>query len=189
LNRAPTNPEVVLLGKYLDLLEKWQKTRRLVGSSSRPWLIEHVVIDSLRFLELIPAGVRRVVDVGSGAGIPGVPIAVVRPSMGVVMVEAMRWRVSFLSTVIRELALTNASVVESRLEELGPEYDRSFDSAVMRCAGKAQDLVPSAMRLVRSGGTVIVSGPPAQYPMDSMGGEVVEVHGAGETRHFRRWTV
>ena len=187
LRRRLTEPEANSIDKYLDLLSKWQRSHRLVGSTSRPWLIENVVIDSLRFLEFIPTDARRVVDIGSGAGIPGIPIAVVRPSVEIMMVEAMRRRVSFLSTVIRELGLTNASVAESRVEQLGPEYERAFDIAVMRCAGTPASLVPRVMRLVKLGGTVVASGSPRQTSSDALGGELVEVLDAGEPRYFRRW--
>jgi 16S rRNA (guanine527-N7)-methyltransferase len=187
LRRELTDQEARSIDKYLNLLSKWQRAQRLVGSTSRPWLIENVLIDSLRFLELIPKDARRVVDIGSGAGIPGIPVAVVRPSLEIVMVEAMRRRVSFLATVIRELALINASVVESRVEQLGPEYDRAFDVAVMRCAGTAESLVPRVMTLVKLGGTVVASSSPHQSPSDALGGELVPVAGSGERRYFRRW--
>ena len=189
LNRALTGREAEELNKYLDLLTKWQRSHRLVGSTRRAWLIENVVMDSLRFLDLVPRDAERLVDIGSGAGIPGIPIAVVRPSVEIVMVEAMRRRVSFLATVIRELTLANASVVESRVERLGSEHERKFDIAVMRCAGTSEELVPQAKRLVRPGGVVVASASPGQPATDSAGGKLVEAHGPGHRRYFRRWDV
>ena len=187
LSRSLTEREAESLDKYLNLLNKWQRSHRLVGSTSRAWLIENVVIDSLVFLDLIPGDTRCIVDIGSGAGIPGIPIAVVRPSIDVVMVEAMRRRVSFLSTVIRELSLANASVVASRVEDLGQKYERKFDVAVMRCAGPPAGLVPLVMRLVKTGGAVVASGSPKERLAPASDGEHVEVHAGRDVRNFRRW--
>ena len=191
LNRPLTPRESVALSKYLISLTKWQKAQRLVGSTDRSWLIENVIVDSFRFLGLIPNNTRDLVDIGSGAGIPGVPIAIVQPSVQVVLVEAMRRRASFLRNVIRELPLPNATVLESRVERLGEAYERKFDVAVMRCAGRVPLLLPDVLKLVRKGGVVVAASSPT-HDRNSVGdGETVEVSGEpgdDTVRFFRRWS-
>jgi len=165
LHRPLSRSEGAKIGKYLLLLRKWQKTHRLVGSVELTWVVENLFIDSLCFLEALPQDSRTVADVGSGAGIPGVPIAIVRPDLRVTLIEARARRVSFLSTVKRELALNNVEILAQRSESLRPPYPGSFDAAVMRCAGKIDVILPHALRLVRHGGTVVAAaGPSAQIP-------------------------
>jgi 16S rRNA (guanine527-N7)-methyltransferase len=191
LHRPLSDSEADSLDKYLKILTKWQRAHRLVGSTDRAWLIEHIVVDRIAFLGVVPSHARRLVDIGSGAGVPGVPIAVVCGSMEVVMVEAMRRRASFLSTVVRELGLPNAHVLEARVEHLTEQYERTFDVAVMRCAGPAADLLPHAMRLVRHGGCVIAASGPEPTPVESDvdGGQPVAIPHGDARRHFRVWSV
>jgi 16S rRNA (guanine527-N7)-methyltransferase len=129
----------------------------MVGSSSPGWLIENIVLDSLLFLSAVPASARRIVDIGSGVGAPGVPVAVVRQDLDMTLVESRQRRASFLSTVVRELGLDNARVVADRAEAL---VGAGFDVGMARCAGRIDRVMGVARNLVRSGGVVIVSGAP-----------------------------
>ena len=157
VGRRLTESEAELLRKYLDLLIKWQTTTRLVGSVEPSWVAENVFVHSFCFLEALPEGTRRVADLGSGAGIPGLPIAIVRPDLKVTLIEAKQRRVSFLSTVVRELGLGSVTVVGDRIESLPPSYDGWCDAVVMRCAGSLSEMLEPALRLVRRGGVVVVS--------------------------------
>ncbi len=186
LHRPATADERASIDKYLQLLRKWQKTHRLVGSVEPAWLIENVVLDSLCFLDALPPRARSVADLGSGAGIPGIPIAIVRPDLEVVLIEARARRVSFLSTVVRELSLSRVAVVGSRAEALGPEYDRRFDAVLMRCAGGIEDVLVTARRLVAEHGVVIAAAPPASPP--APGGEALTVMSpSGTPRTLHRY--
>jgi len=60
--------------KYLALLVKWQRTQRLIGSSDPDWIVDHILLDSLLFTRVVPETTRSILDVGSGAGVPGVPL-------------------------------------------------------------------------------------------------------------------
>lgn len=189
LGRQLTDREAVTVDKYLILLVKWQGAQRLVGSTDREWLVQNVVLDSFSFLPLIPQTTAALVDIGSGAGIPGIPIAVVRPQLSVVLVEPKRKRASFLSTAARELGLANVRVVERRVEQLGPAYDRRFDIAVMRCAGATSHLLAHAKRLVAPPGAVLVAASPSTTTDDNLGGELLTETIGPLQRHVRRWIV
>jgi 16S rRNA (guanine527-N7)-methyltransferase len=187
LARPLTRSEGESIHNYLILLDKWQRTHRLVGSVNPAWLIENVVLDSLCFLEALPTATARVADLGSGAGLPGIPIAIVRPELTMTLIEPRQRRVSFLSTVIRELGLAHAEVVPSRVQALGPDYTGRFDAVVMRCAGEVGSLRKSALSLVRRGGAVIVSAHSAGPPPP--GGERIVVRTfSGTPRAFDRFS-
>ncbi|OGL01622.1 MAG: 16S rRNA (guanine(527)-N(7))-methyltransferase RsmG [Candidatus Rokubacteria bacterium RIFCSPHIGHO2_12_FULL_73_22] len=163
---------------------QWQKTQRLVGSSEPAWIVENLFLDSLLFLRVLPPGVATLLDLGSGAGLPGIPLKIVKPAIELVLVESRRRRASFLSAAVRELGLQGARVISGRAEDLGAELAGRFDAVVMRCAGDVSQFLPLGARLVRRGGVVVASGPPA--PTTLAMGDWVEVEGvrAGSTRRF-----
>ena len=178
LGRPLTASEGDSVVKYLNLLCKWQSSQRLVGSVDPRWLIENVVMHSLAFLGAIPASTKGLADVGSGAGLPGIPIGIARPEISVTLIEARQRRASFLSTVVRELELAHVAVIPWRAESLGPEYAGRFDAVVMRCAGEITSVLSQAKRLVRKGGVVVVSARRSASPPRS--GERVWVEADGD---------
>jgi 16S rRNA (guanine527-N7)-methyltransferase len=182
LGRELEHHEIESFGKYLALLEKWQRVHRLVGSTDPEWVVENLFLDSLLFLRVLPSDIISVADLGSGAGFPGIPIKIVRSRLAVALIEARQRRVSFLSTVVRELSLTGARVVSGRAQDA--PLAGSFSAVVMRCAGDAEELVSDAERLVVPGGVVVVAGPPAVHELTR--GEWVEVPGVrpGLSRRF-----
>src|SRR5688572_4764254 len=95
LGRPLDQHELAAFGKYLTLLVKWQRVQRLVGSSDPEWIVEHLFLDSLLFLQVLPAELESLADVGSGAGFPGIPIKIVRPDLRVTLIESRQRRVSF----------------------------------------------------------------------------------------------
>jgi 16S rRNA (guanine527-N7)-methyltransferase len=171
-------------------LVKWQRVHRLTGSADRQWAIENIVLDSLLFLRAVPRelaveGARGTwLDLGSGAGVPGVPLAIIRPALAFVLVEARQRRASFLSEVVRALPLMNARVVADRAESIEHQMAGRVDAVVMRCAGDLSAILPVAKRFVVPGGVVVASGPPESVPVAE--GQWVEVDGvvAGATRRF-----
>jgi len=190
LGRSLEPGEARSFGNYLELLRKWQRVHRLVSSTDPEWIVEHLFLDSLLFLRVIPAYTVSVVDIGSGAGFPGVPIKIVRGGIDMTLIESRERRVSFLSSVIRELRLDGIRVFAGRAEAAPASMAGRSDSAVARCAGDPGRLLPVAARLVRPGGTVICSGPPAVgHRVD--GAEWMEVPGvkARSTRRFLVFTV
>jgi 16S rRNA (guanine527-N7)-methyltransferase len=184
LGRALTEQELDDFNKYIALLVKWQKAHRLVGSADPVWIVEHLCLDSLLFLKLLPASARKVADLGSGAGLPGLPIKIVRRDLEIVLIESRRRRAMFLATAVRALKLEGARVLEGRVESLATELRASFDAVVMRCAGNIERMIPEAAELVSDNGIVIVSGPPKPKPLSL--GQWVSVPGVrrGASRRF-----
>jgi 16S rRNA (guanine(527)-N(7))-methyltransferase RsmG len=184
LERSLTDQERGNFDKYLSLLIKWQKAHRLVGSTDPMWIVEHLFLDSLLFLRLLPSSVRTLADVGSGAGLPGLPLKIVKPEVEVVLIESRRRRAMFLASAIREMELSNIRVLEGRLENLAHDLQHHVDAVVMRCAGDIESMIPAAAAIAVGGGIVIASGPPEPRPLRL--GEWVTVQGVkrGSTRRF-----
>ena len=184
LGRSLEGHELEGFSRYLTLLQKWQRVHRLVGSVEAGWVVQNLFLDSLLFLCIMPEAVSTAVDIGSGAGIPGIPIKIVRPDLNLTLVESRQRRVSFLSTVVRDLGLPGIRVLAGRVESLPDSVTGAFDTAIIRCAGDPGKLLPAVSRLVAPGGSVILSGPPVRKGLDR--GEWVEVPGLGPgtTRRF-----
>ena len=182
LGRPVTTAERDKLHKYLNLLIKWQKSQRLVGSDDPSWIVDNVIVDSLLFSHALPAGVRSVADVGSGAGIPGIPLAIVLPGVEVTLIEARQKRASFLAAVIREITLGNCRLLNHRLENVRDELRARIDAVVMRCAGSPTALIPQLLEILVPGGVVVASGPPKRTVIDL--GSWLEIEGPDRTRLF-----
>ena len=184
LGRELTESEAGQFGKYLNILLKWQSVHRLLGSGDPLWIVEHIFLDSLLFRRILPTGARDVLDVGSGAGVPGIPLKLAEPELRLTMVESRQRRVSFLLSVVRELSLKETEVVGERLEGVVRQLAGRFDAVVARCAGDVGYLFGIGAHLVRPGGVVIASGPPKEYRLPA--GQWVNVPGirADEIRKF-----
>ena len=150
--------------QYLDLLLLWNRTQNLTGFESPPEIMRGLFEDSLLFLPLLPDRPLRVVDIGAGAGIPGMPLRIIDAGIEVTLIESKRKRVSFLKTVRRELGLEKSVVIEEgRAEVLVSEVvrrDGPFDVAVARAVGNLRQVLPSALQYLKPGGVFIVSAPP-----------------------------
>ena len=184
LGRPLTPREREDFSMYLGLLLKWQKAHRLIGSADPMWIVEHLFLDSLLFLRLLPPPVRTLADLGSGAGLPGLPIKIVRRDIEVVLIESRRRRAMFLTSVIRTIKLAGARVVEGRVEGVTEQLGGRFDAVVMRCAGDVEAMIPTADTLLAERGVVVASGPPEPRPISVA--EWVTLPGVrpGTTRRF-----
>jgi 16S rRNA (guanine527-N7)-methyltransferase len=101
---------------YLALLAVWNRRVRLTGERGQEDVIRKHVVDSLAIVQHLPT-LGLVVDIGSGAGFPGIIAACVRPDLPLALVESRRLRASFLGEVVRSIGLSNARVLEMRAED------------------------------------------------------------------------
>lgn len=151
---------------YLDLLERWNRVVNLTAIRARERMIPGHLLDSLSVVPYLgPAS--RLSDLGSGAGLPGIPIALARPDIRVRLVEARERKARFLRQVVRELALRNVEVFAGRVEALPPEGGE--DVVVARALGRLAEIVRLAAPLLAPGGRVLAM--KGHLPQD----EVVEL--------------
>ena len=143
------------LERYVALLAVWNKTTRLTGSADEGTLVELHVADSLAVVPLVPAG-GTYVDIGSGAGFPGLVIAAVRADVSGRLIEPRRRRASFLAEAVRTMPLDNAVVDCARAEEIsaGLADEGRVDVAVSR-AIRLDQFLPLASAFLRPGGIAI----------------------------------
>jgi len=142
------------LGAYLDELYRWTGRLNLTTVPRDQAWARHVE-ESLALLAVAdPAPGATIVDIGSGAGLPGIPVAVVRPDLEVTLLEADARRSGFLVHVCGLLGLARVRVVTARAETAGhdPAMREQFDLAVSRATAAAPALCELALPLVRVGG-------------------------------------
>ncbi len=105
---------------FRDLLLKWNKTYNLTALRDPDQAISHHLLDSLAILPHVGAG--PLLDVGSGGGLPGIPLAIARPELAVAMVDTVQKKASFLQQASIELGLKNVTVHHARVEEMQGQY-------------------------------------------------------------------
>lgn len=180
LGRPLSGTEADLFVAYLDLLLSWQRIHRLVGSGDPVWMVETLFLDSLLFLRALPVQPRATLDIGAGAGAPGLPLKIVLPEMTLTAVESRRRRASFLATAARTLGLEPVRVLNARAEALVAELAGQFDAVLLRSTGRLEVMLPLATKFARPGGVVLAGGPPGPRPLPI--GRWVEVPGIDEGR-------
>jgi 16S rRNA (guanine527-N7)-methyltransferase len=140
-----------LMVRYAELLEKWSARHNLVKFSGRRELVERHLFDSLAGVHLLE-GAGRLLDLGSGAGLPGVPLLTARPRWTGVLLEPRQKRWAFLKMVVRELGL-EARALDCRYQELPP--GEAFDLVTSRAVGNHNEILAWAEgRLNPTGGVV-----------------------------------
>ena len=165
LERRATDQERARFERYADLLLLWNRTHNLTGLRTVASVGKGLFLDSLLFRSMLPRrpGLRAV-DIGAGAGIPGIPLRIVDPSIVLTLVESRRKPVSFLLSLVRELDLGDVVVSHGRAEDVSVQYPDlvgEFDVVLSRAVGNLPELLPAAMRYLRPGGVFISSGPPS----------------------------
>jgi 16S rRNA (guanine527-N7)-methyltransferase len=145
-------PALQRLVLYAELLERWSERHNLVRYSSREELVERHILDALAAAPLLTGG-GRLLDVGSGAGLPGVPLLAVSPDWAGMLLEPRQKRWAFLRTVVRELGL-RADVARSRYQDLGE--GPPFDLVTVRAVGGHEALLDWARGRLTPAGEVAV---------------------------------
>ncbi|MEM5448915.1 16S rRNA (guanine(527)-N(7))-methyltransferase RsmG [Paraburkholderia guartelaensis] len=142
---------------YVALLAKWNAVYNLTAiRDPRQMLIQHI-LDSLSIVPHLPARAdATVLDVGSGGGLPGIVLAIVRPDWQVTLNDIVQKKSAFQSQAKAELGLANLSVVTGRVESLRPgiEVSKKFDLIVSRAFADLADFVTLARHLVAEGGAI-----------------------------------
>lgn len=135
---------------YLALIQKWNRVYNLTAVREMQKMISHHLLDSLA---VIPhARARSIIDVGSGAGLPGVPLALALPQSRLTLLEANHKKAAFLKQAVIELDLRNADVVCGRVETWEPP--QLFDVAISRAFSGLAEFVAASGRLCADDGTI-----------------------------------
>jgi len=153
------------LSAYVALLEKWNRTYNLTAIREPERMVTLHVLDSLAVLPHLPhATPLRVVDIGTGGGLPGIPLAIARPAWHVALLDSSRKKAAFLRQAAAELGLQNVEVVACRAEDYAPAT--LFDVAISRAFSDLSRFSAVARHLVASSGKLIAM--KGVYPREEM---------------------
>ena len=143
----PEGAEARLLA-YLALLDKWNRVYNLTAVRETERMVSHHLLDSLAAVPFFQA--EAVLDVGSGGGLPGIPLAIARPELQVTLIDSIAKKTAFLLQAKAELGLVNLKVVTSRVEDFRPES--GFDVITSRAFSDLREFVTLTRHLLKPGG-------------------------------------
>jgi len=175
------------LERYLDLLLEVNQRVNLTAVREREAAWGRLIVDSLTVVPFLDeaageGGGLTVIDVGSGGGLPGLPVAIARPGWRVTLLDATGKKVEAMRGFAEALELANVEVVQGRAEEVGQDKGRRerFDVAVCRGVGPMAELLEYTLPLVRVGGAVLaMKGPKVKDELDAAG-DALGALGGGE---------
>jgi len=160
------------LSDFVDMLAKWNRVYNLTAVREPQAMVARHILDSLVVLPHLTAG--RLLDVGTGAGLPGLPIAIVRPELSVTLLDSNAKKLRFVRQAAAELELRNTQVLQQRMEQYRPA--EAFDMVISRAVATIQDLYTQTAPLVRPGGRFLFM--KGAYPQAELAAlaAVAEVH-------------
>ena len=160
--------QVRAFGQYLDLLAFWNQRLNLTAIREPELVVRRHFIDSLSVVPLLSRD-GGILDAGSGAGFPGIPIKIALPGKTVYLLEPRRKRANFLRQVARELQLADIHVIEKRLEDLSTEPLPSMRETVTRGFSDIPGFLKASAGLLSPGGTaVLMQGPKGTALLDEL---------------------
>lgn len=144
--------------QFYELLVEWNKVMNLTGITEYEEVNEKHFVDSVSIVKSVDMNqVESVIDVGTGAGFPGIPLKIVFPHLKVVLLDSLNKRINFLNTVIDELGLENISTIHGRAEDFAkkPEYREQFDLCVSRAVANLATLSEYCIPYVKKDGMFV----------------------------------
>ena len=169
--------------RYYELLTQWNAVMNLTAISGEEDTARLHFLDCAALAELVEPGGKRVIDVGTGAGFPGMVLKILRPETELTLLDSLDKRLRFLSTVCGELGFADVQCLHARAEEAPPELWQSFDVACSRAVARLNLLAELCLPFVKLGGVfAAMKGPEvteelreAEKGIRLLGGEVERV--------------
>ena len=156
LNIELTNKQLEKFYSYMELLLEWNEKINLTAITNEEDIIKKHFIDSLTISKYIE-GNEKIIDVGTGAGFPGIPLKIVKENNEVILLDALKKRLKFLEEVIEKNNLMNIETIHYRAEEAGKDnkYREKFDIATSRAVAPLNILLEYLLPLIRVDGKCI----------------------------------
>ena len=151
-----SNEQAEMFFDYMNLLLEWNEKINLTAITEEKEVIVKHFVDSLTIAKYIPEG-ASLVDVGTGAGFPGIPLKIIRDDLKITLLDSLQKRINFLDVVIKELNLENIETIHARVEEFGKnsKYRESFEVATSRAVANLSTLTEYLLPLVKVGGIAV----------------------------------
>ena len=167
---------------YMELLLEWNQKMNLTAITDPKEIILKHFIDSMTISPYIKQE-KKVIDVGTGAGFPGIPLAIICPNTSFTLIDALNKRISFLKEVVTKLQLSNVVVEHARAEDFAKENREKYDIATSRAVANLPVLLEYLLPFVKKEGKCIcMKGPNIQEELDEakkaiavLGGELEKV--------------
>lgn len=171
--------------EYRTLLSKWNTLYNLTAIRDPESMISHHLLDSLAVSPYLFG--RRVLDVGTGAGLPGIPLAMLNPNRSFVLIDSNGKKTRFVRQAVLELALTNVEVVQNRVERVTNEL--LFDTIVSRAFAVVSGLLAASAHLLKADGRLLamrgcLRDQETRYPGFAAAPIPIRVPGVGAERHI-----
>ena len=148
--------------RYFELLGEWNERMNLTGITDVEGVYGKHFYDSLDpFLDLDMTNLKTICDVGTGAGFPGVPLAIAYPHLQIYLVDSLNKRIDFLKHVADEIGLVNTSAIHARAEEFCVDHRESFDVVTSRAVARLNILMELCGPLIKEDGLFVVLKGPA----------------------------
>ncbi|WP_066889307.1 16S rRNA (guanine(527)-N(7))-methyltransferase RsmG [Clostridium nigeriense] len=171
---------------YMKLLQEWNEKINLTAITEDEEVIKKHFIDCIKaFKSKAVRNAKTVIDVGTGAGFPGLPIAIMNPDISVTLLDSLNKRINFLNTVVAQLELKNVTTIHSRAEDGArkPELRESFDVATSRAVANMAVLSEFCLPYVRVNGYFVALKGPAieeelkegQKAINTLGGSLENI--------------
>ncbi len=151
LNLSLPEDKIVQLLDFIKLIEKWNKAYNLTAIRDREAMVSLHILDSLATVPFIEG--KRVIDIGTGAGLPGIPLAIYLPEIEFTLLDSNAKKTRFVQQAILELKLKNVSVCHNRVEQYHPE--KNFDTVITRAFAGLSDIVELTAHLVNKDGVLL----------------------------------
>lgn len=173
---------------FLKELLLWNEKINLTAIRTEEDIRVKHFLDSLTLLPFIPEGAKTLVDVGTGAGFPGIPLAIVRKDLQVTLIESIGKKCRFLEHIIETLQLRNVEVVNARAEEVMKhrDYVNSFDVGVARAVARLDVLCGYMLPLLKKNGTFLAQKgteeniEESKEAIEKLGGEIIQIRNITE---------
>lgn len=168
--------------KYMNILLEWNEKINLTAITEKNDIILKHFIDCLTILKYFDNN-KNVIDVGTGAGFPGIPISIMRDDLNFTLLDSLNKRILFLNEVVESLNLDNVKNIHGRAEEFAKDHREMFDYATSRAVANLSTLAEYLLPFVKIGGKCIcMKGPEAEneienakFAINELGGKIVNV--------------
>jgi 16S rRNA (guanine527-N7)-methyltransferase len=148
---AVSEQQVKQLLAFIGLIEKWNKTYNLTAIKNRLEMVKLHLLDSLTVLPYLEG--QRIVDIGTGAGLPGIPLAICLPQVSFTLLDGNAKKTRFVQQAVLELKLNNVEIIHSRAEDYQPE--NLFSTVLTRAFAELPAIIESTRHLLTEDGTML----------------------------------